>query len=176
MTFRTILASSRHILPVIAFVAALGIVACSSGPPPAAEMTQLEVRQLQSREYGDTDERTVIKAVIAALQDEGFIISTANPELGLVTAAMELRDEDKLSKAWSKLAYGMGSYQTTRRFEASSTVQKLEKTVRVRINIIVKALANTGGILWSQPLYGEDIYQNIFSKVNKSVFLAKEKL
>ncbi|UCG79508.1 MAG: hypothetical protein JSV21_07285 [Nitrospirota bacterium] len=139
-------------------------------------MTQLEVRQLQSREYSGADEKTVLKAVIAALQDEGFIISAADPGLGLVTAAMEVRDEDKLSKAWSKMAYGMGSYQTTRRFEASATVQTLERSVRVRINIIVKALANTGGILWSQPVYEADVYQNIFAKVNKSVFLAKEKL
>lgn len=154
--------------------------ATSSAPPPGPEMTQLEVRQLQTREYETIEEKMVIKAVIAALQDEGFIISAANNELGLITAAMEVGDVDKGTKGWSEFWYGpgMGTYQTTKRFEASATVQKGESAskMRVRINIVAKALTNAGGIVWSQPVTDSKVYQNIFSKVDKSVFLAKGKL
>ena len=150
--------------------------ATKQGPPPAPKMSQIQIRQLQTREYDVQNETSVIKAVIAALQDEGFIISTANPELGLITAAMEVRDEDKATKGWAEFWYGpgMGTYQTTKRFEASATVQKHKNVIRVRINIVAKAITNAGGIVWSQPVYDAKIYQNIFAKVDKSLFLIKE--
>jgi len=150
----------------------------TQGPPPAPEMSQVQVRQLQIREYDDVGETSVIKAVIAALQDEGFIISAANSELGLVTAAMEVRDEDKDTKGWAEFWYGpgMGTYQTTKRFETSATIQKHKTSVRVRINIVAKALTNAGGIVWTQPVYEAKVYQDIFSKVDKAVFLAKENI
>lgn len=170
-------ANSKALLLVAALTVAVGLAGCSTTPPPppVPEMTQLQVRQIQSREYTSTDEKSVIKAVIAALQDEGFIISTVSLDLGLVTSAMEVRDEDTGTKGWSEFMYGpgMGTYQTTKRFEASATVQQQASTVRVRINIVAKALTNAGGIVWSQPVYETDVYQKIFSKVDKSVFLGK---
>ena len=173
-------ANFKSLFSVITIAMMLSITGCSTtpAPPPGPEMTQLQVRQLQTREYDGVDEKPVIKAVIAALQDEGFIISTVNLDLGLVTAAMEIRDEDKGTKGWSEFFYGpgMGTYQTTKRFEASATAQKQATTVRVRINIVAKALTNAGGIVWSQPVYEADVYQKIFSKVDKSVFLGKESM
>lgn len=180
MISHTIPASSKSTLFAVILIAALGTTGCSTtpAPPPVLEMTQLQVRQLQTREYDAVDEKPVVKAVIAALQDEGFIISTVNLDIGLVTSAMEVRDEDKGTKGWSEFWYGpgMGTYQTTKRFEASATVQKQATTVRVRINIVAKALTNAGGIVWSQPVYEKDVYQKIFSKVDKSVFLGKESM
>ena len=178
MISHIIQAVSKRALIVTLFSGALLLSGCATtqGPPPAPKMSQVQVRQLQTREYDVQNETPVIKAVIAALQDEGFIISAANPELGLITAAMEVRDEDKGTKGWAEFWYGpgMGTYQTTKRFEASATVQKHKNTVRVRINIVAKALTNAGGIVWSQPVYDAKVYQDIFAKVDKSVFLAKE--
>jgi len=180
MISRIIQAVSKHIIIGALFGGSLLLTGCvtTQGPPPAPEMSQVQVRQLQTREYNVQEETPVIKAVIAALQDEGFIISAANPELGLITAAMEVRDEDKGTKGWAEFWYGpgMGTYQTTKRFEASATVQKHKSAVRVRINIVAKALTNAGGIVWSQPVYDAKVYQDIFAKVDKSVFLAKENI
>ena|ERR1041385_8034671 len=161
--------------------AALSLVSCGASPPeppPLAELTQLQVRQLQTREYEDLEEKTLVKSLIGALLDQGFIISTINPDYGLVTAAMELREEDKATKGWLQFWYGpgMGTYQTTKRFEASANVQKEGKFVRVRINIVAKALTNAGGVIWSQPVYDAKVYQDIFSKIDKAVFLQREKL
>lgn len=171
--------ASKRILVVFA-IGSLLLSACASTPKPPAlpEISQVQVRQLQTREYDSVDETLVIKAVVAALQDEGYIISAANPEIGLVTAAMEVVDLDKSTKAVAEFWWGsgMGTYQTTKRFEASATVQKHNNVVRVRINIIAKALTNAGGIIWSQPVYEAKVYQDIFSKVDKSVFLEKENI
>ena len=178
MTFPITPVVSRWLLLTLSVLFILG--GCSSTDKPASTegMSQLEIRQLQSRSYSGTGEKTVMKAVIAALQDEGFIISTANQELGLITASMEVNDEDKGSKQWVELWYGkgMGNYQTTRRYDASATVQAKDEDIRVRINITAKAMTNSGGIIWSQTVADPAFYQAIFSKIDKSLFLEKEKI
>ena len=171
---------SKACLLVLAVSLALLAGGCATpeGPPPLPKLTQIQVRQLQTREYEVPDPVPVMKAVIAALQDEGFIISTANTEVGLVTAIMDMREEDEATKGWVEFWYGpgMGTYQTTKRFEASATVQKHDDKVRVRINIIAKALNNAGGIIWSQPVYDSKVYQRIFTKIDKSIFLLKQNI
>lgn len=174
------LSFSKKISFIIILYLIIAVASCVSSPkpPPAPEMTQLQIRQLQTREYESTNSLNVMKAVIAALQDEGYIISGANTELGLITAAMEIFEEDKATKAYIEFWYGsgMGTYQTTKRLEASATVREHEGKIRVRINIVAKAISNTGGTLWSQPVYNIAAYQELFSKIDKAIFLEKEKI
>ncbi len=152
--------------------------AATPKPPPIPELTQLQLRQIQTREYEHNDLNAATKAVIAAFQDEGFIITTASPELGLVTAVMESYEVDKSTKRTVEFWYGsgMGTYQTTKRYESSTTIEKFGKGIRIRINIVEKALSNTGGNIWSQPVYDAKIYQNVFSKIDKALFIEKEKI
>lgn len=170
----------KYFLHSIAFLISFILVGCVSTPtpPPVPEMTQLQIRQLQTREYSSTEYITVMKAVISAFQDEGFIITNANSELGLITSGMEIFEEDKATKQWIEFWYGsgMGTYQTTKRFEASATVRQHGDVIRVRINVVAKAISNTGGIIWSQPVYDSKVYQGLFSKIDKAVYLEKEKI
>ena len=48
--------------------------------------TQLETRQIQTREYETLDKAMTMRSVIATLQDLGFVIDQADAELGTVTA------------------------------------------------------------------------------------------
>ena len=48
--------------------------------------TQLETRQIQTREYDTLDKAMTMRSVIATLQDLGFTIDQADAELGTVTA------------------------------------------------------------------------------------------
>ncbi len=48
--------------------------------------TQLETRQIQTREYDTLDKAMTMRSVIATLQDLGFTIDQADGELGTVTA------------------------------------------------------------------------------------------
>ena len=146
-------------------------------PPPVPKRTQLQVRQIQTREYGKISSEAVLKSVIAALQDEGFIISNADLKLGLVTAFVETFELDEATKNWVHNTIRSGTpYQTTKRVEASATVEKYGEIVRVRINLLAKAINNAGGIVWSQPIYDANIYQKLFAKVDKAVFLQKQNL
>jgi hypothetical protein len=48
--------------------------------------TQLETRQIQTREYETLDKGMTMRSVIATLQDLGFVIDQADVELGTITA------------------------------------------------------------------------------------------
>jgi hypothetical protein len=48
--------------------------------------TQLETRQIQTREYDTLDKQMTMRSVIATLQDLGFTIDQADLDLGTVTA------------------------------------------------------------------------------------------
>lgn len=180
MNTPTIRAVSNYVLFFFSVLSALVLVGCASTPkpPPLPEMSQLQVREMQTRLYPDVTEGATLKALMAALLDEGYIIGTVQPELGVVTAAKELYEVDEKTKSIAEFNYGSGSgtYQTTKRFEASALVDKHGDSVRVRINIIAKAVSNAGGNIWSQPVYDAETYQRLFSKINKAVFLEKEDL
>lgn len=48
--------------------------------------SQLEVRQIQTRQYDTLDKAMTMRSVIATLQDLGFTIDQADAELGTITA------------------------------------------------------------------------------------------
>ena len=47
--------------------------------------TQLETRQIQTREYDTLDKAMTMRSVVATLQDLGFTIDQADAELGTIT-------------------------------------------------------------------------------------------
>ena len=147
-------------------------------PPPVPQRTQLQIRQIQTREYNKITTNAVIKAVIAALQDDGFIVSYADKDVGLITAFVDSYEVDDVTKDWVLMTERRSAtpYQTTKRVEASATVQKYGDVVRVRINLLIKALTNAGGLVWSQPVYNAKVYQKLFAKVDKAVYLQKQNL
>lgn len=70
---------------------ALGLVAaCASAPPNVTGTgSQLQTRQIQTREYDTLDQAKTLRSVISTLQDLGFVIDTADLDLGTVTATRE---------------------------------------------------------------------------------------
>ncbi len=64
--------------------------ACAATPPDVTGAgSQLETRQIQTREYDTLDRVKTLRSVIATLQDLGFVIDTADLGLGTVTATRE---------------------------------------------------------------------------------------
>jgi hypothetical protein len=87
---------------VVSLPSALAASMSACGAPPAAALApapappppkpQLAVREFQTRTYDTTDTPMVMKAVLNALQDEGFIIKNANDTLGLCTPASKSQE------------------------------------------------------------------------------------
>jgi hypothetical protein len=75
---------SLKLLPLLALLTMAG---CATTPANVAGAgTQLETRQIQTREYDTLDKAMTMRSVIATLQDLGFTIDQADAELGTVTA------------------------------------------------------------------------------------------
>ena len=77
---------TRTLTPIssLAFICLGG---CAMTPPDVTGGgTQLETRQIQTREYDTLDKAMTMRSVIATLQDLGFTIDQADAELGTVTA------------------------------------------------------------------------------------------
>lgn len=76
---------SRHLLALLGL---LSLAACATTTPAnvIGAGTQLEMRQIQTREYDTLDKAMTMRSVIATLQDLGFTIDQADAELGTMTA------------------------------------------------------------------------------------------
>jgi hypothetical protein len=68
-------------------LALLLLTGCATTPADVTGAgTQLETRQIQTREYDTLDKTMTMRSVIATLQDLGFTIDQADAELGTITA------------------------------------------------------------------------------------------
>ena len=111
----------------------------------ALNEAQMKIRSFQTRTFDSSDTNKVLRSVVAALQDLGFIVERANGPMGLVTAG--------------KFA-GQGYVGFV---ELTVTVrQKSANQVEVRMN----ALFNT------KPIEEPKIYQNFFAAVQRSLFIS----
>ena len=70
------------------FLALLALVACQEDSKRQVlliEKSQVELRAAQTRSFDTTDRKKTIRAVIATLQDLGFVIDKADEVLGAVS-------------------------------------------------------------------------------------------
>lgn len=143
-------------------------------------MTQLEKRQFQTRSYESTDKALVMKAMLNVLQDEGFIVYNANPLLGFIYGVKDFDTSDPniditkefgLSK--SRLNWNGVKVAT---IETTANVTEYGKKMRVRINFKRKLLNVYGNAQFIDDINDETYYQEFFSKVDKAIFLQKQKI
>lgn len=123
------------------------VLACATAKKPPEELlalseAQLKIRSYQTRAFDVESQDKVVRGVVAALQDLGFIIERANGPLGLVTAG--------------KFAQG-GFVELTVTVRPKGAGQS-----EVRVN----ALFNT------QPIEDPKVYQNFFTAVERSLFIS----
>ena len=73
---------------LLALLSLLSLAGCATTTPAnvIGAGTQLETRQIQTREYDTLDKAMTMRSVIATLQDLGFTIDQADAELGTITA------------------------------------------------------------------------------------------
>lgn len=70
-------------------LSALLLVGCANNATDTAlesGVSQVQIRQIQSRAFDTTDKEKTMRTVIATLQDLGFVIDKADLTLGSVTA------------------------------------------------------------------------------------------
>ena len=168
------------VLGLVAFVLT-GLPLCASAnAKPKAATTQLEKRTFQTRTFDNIDKATVMKAMLNVLQDEGFIVNNANPLLGFISGSKEFDVSDKtidIEKEFgikkSALAW-KGIRVAT--IEATANVSEFGKEIKVRINFKRKLLNTYGNAQFIDEIADEKYYQDFFAKVDKAMFIQKQKI
>lgn len=138
--------------------------------------TQLQKRQYQTRQYNSIDKATLMKAMLNVLQDEGFIVNNANSLLGFISANKEFSTNDKTIDFEKEFGTKKQMGATVAVVEATANVSEYGKAFKVRINIKRKLLNAYGSATKIEEVTDEKYYQNLFSKVDKAIFIQKQKI
>lgn len=143
-------------------------------------MTQLEKRQFQTRTYESNDKALVMKAMLNVLQDEGFIVYNANPLLGFIYGVKDFDTSDPnidISKEFglSKARLNLNGVKVAT-VETTANITEYGKSMRVRVNFKRKLLNVYGNAQFIDDINDENYYQEFFSKVDKAIFLQKQKI
>jgi hypothetical protein len=148
------------------------ITGCATAPQP--QKTQLQIREFQTRTYTDVDSKLVMKAMLNVLQDDGFIVNNAVPELGLLTASREVDIENKGKAFAAALFSGVHArWEKNSLVIASCNVSGIKDGCKVRVNFQQKILDNKNGIIKIRQIDEQEFYQTFFNKVSKSIFIQK---
>jgi hypothetical protein len=148
---------------------------------PKIERTQLQIREIQTRTYEILESKLVLKAMLNVLQDDGFIVKTAVPELGLLTATKEIDiekeeiDIEKESESIPAFFFGGANARWKKNsiIEATCNVSDFRDRCKVRVNFTQKILDNLGGIIEIRQIYDQKFYQTFFLKVDKSIYIQR---
>lgn len=140
---------SIRIESLLLLLLAIALWGCASPPEPPVNLLapseeQMKMRSLQTRTFDVSERRVAMRAVIAALQDLGFIIERANEPLGLVTAA---------------------------RFAEPNYYDVVGVTVTVRSTNSKQMTIRVNAIFNNQTVKDPEVYRNFFATIERSLFV-----
>ena len=141
-------------------------------------MTQLQVRQMQTRHYEIDNPRRAVKAILNVLQDQGFIPKEVSADVGYVFATREIDLEDPGERFWAKFWHGKRDAKWNKNsiVECAANVTERHRGVRVRLTFQVKVFDNNGRVVSIKTVDDPLFYQTFFISVGKSIFLEREKV
>ena len=125
------------------------LLAACEAPKPSPNLlapseAQTKLRSFQSRTFELGDRQATMRAVMAVLQDLGFVIERANEPLGLVTGA---------------------------KFAEPSYSDVVGVTVTVRPQGEGRMLVRANAIFNNRPVEDPAVYQNFFAALERSLFI-----
>ena len=141
----------------------------------------LRDRQLQSRIFETNDEKMLLTASAALLQDLGFTIDESEVALGLIHSARE-RDVTDKGEVVGKVILGVllgapPTWDTRQRVVASVVTKPIdEKRIAVRVTFQHMVWNNQNQVTKLEQINDPEIYQEFFAKLSKSVFLTAHEI
>lgn len=160
------------------FICVFTLLGCSSKQP---QMSTLEVRSIQTKEYESTTQLIVYKALINALLDRGFTLKASDSDAGVVLAnstSTSVNTGEAVTKAVATYftlglnwIFGDNNLEDTLSIDVSANVTQLQGITRIRINAVAKRMNSDGEVVESEMIVEPKYYNSIFEQIEKSVFL-----
>ena len=158
----------------------IALTGCQTTVPPEALKTTeqtLEMRQMQSRRFDTADEKKILAACAALLQDLGFNIDESCSELGVVVGSKNrsaVETGQVIGSIMIALLTGADTpYDQSQRFRASIITRPTEenKSVIVRVTFQRTVWNSAHQISRNEAMSKPEQYQEFFDKLSKAVFL-----
>jgi hypothetical protein len=151
-------------------------------PKKALELSPETIadRQLQTRVFDTGDERRLLEASAAVLQDLGFTIDESEVRCGVIVCSKD-RDVAELYDVGLSILASLllidYEYATRQKVLASLVTRPLESG-RIAIRITFQHLVwdTQKDLIKNERINEPDIYQEFFSKLSKSVFLTAHEI
>jgi len=139
--------------------------------------SQLQIRSRQTREYDNVSSEVLLKVALNVLQDEGYIVKNAVLDLGLLAATREVDVTDSDERLLRSIFMGENArWDQQATIEATVNATTLSGRSRIRITFQVKIADNTGAVVAIENIDEPGYYQTFFSKLDKGLYLYREKL
>jgi len=155
------------------------LLACQPRIPKdalALSPTSLEDRQLQTRIFETDDEKTLLTASAAVLQDLGYTIEESEVSCGVIVCTRD-RDVTETGEVVGSIALAVClgvpvPWDAKQHVEASLVTKPVDdKRVSVRITFQHVVWNNQNQISKREQINDPEIYQEFFARLSKSVFL-----
>ena len=155
------------------------LLACQPRIPKdalALSPTSLEDRQLQTRIFETDDEKTLLTASAAVLQDLGYTIEESEVSCGVIVCTRD-RDVKETGEVVGSIvvAVCLGvpvPWDAKQHVEASLVTKPFDdKGISVRITFQHVVWNNQNQVSKREQINDPKIYQEFFAKLSKSVFL-----
>ena len=154
------------------------LVACVHKIPRdamALSPDSLRDRQLQTRIFETNDEKMLLTASAAVLQDSGYTIEESEVLCGLIVSTRD-RDVTEAGGLFCFFCLGAPYEQKQKIFSSLVTRPLDDKRIAVRITFNHMIWNNQGILVKNERINDPEIYQKFFSKLSTSVFLVAHEI
>ncbi len=132
---------------------------------PKSTKTALELQSIQAKEY-ETSKKVAFAAVLSVFQDVGYTVLSANLDTGLITA-----------KSPTKAGFQLFVGQTMQDIKATAYIEEIVvNRTKVRISLVNSKETSSGYGMkggYETPIETPETYQDIFARVQQSIFVRK---
>ncbi len=157
------------------------IVGCAADPVEAFKLspTNLKDRQMQTREYRQVTEESILAASAAVFQDMGYTLAESETQLGVITATKDADATDGAQVALAVLAalFGGGAapIDDKQRFTATMVVLPRGNSGVYSVRMTMQRVVwdTQGRVTKLEAVLSEEVYKDFFDKLSKAVFLEK---
>lgn len=183
---------ARILVPLSLLLVSGGLFSCASPQRGYFSPSQSSVaaRKMQARVYSSVDEGDVMSAAAAVLQDMGYSIDAVEFQLGVISASKRADATNRL-EAFGSLTFDSMKCVFTfligcdgERYGSIDDIQDVRLTmvsmprgngdVSVRITIQRRIYDKRGRLSEQATIADADVYESLFAKLSKAVFLEQQ--
>lgn len=152
----------KNLIKIVSLVLLVSLAGCL--PPPQSTKSALELQAIQAKEF-DTTKKIAFASTLSVMQDQGYIIISANLDTGLISGKSPTQSSNQFF------------YQEMTDIKATAFVEEIVPgRTKIRLNFVTSTSRSGGyGQRSDQdyPIEDPKLYQEVFTKIQKAIFVRK---